>query len=336
LSVGELRSRPEPYAGETRPKANVKTLVTSSDAALRALQDLYSWAEELHLVYAWASSADGTDEHWKSLPLDRVRRAIIGVHFARTEPLVLRVLHDRGVLRVARDAEGVFHPKMIVGTSGDRARVLIGSSNFTSGGFAANTEINLLITGRRGDAFFAQVFDFIDGLWQNPALRPPTDAWLKNYDRLFASRPAPPGSPKRPPVPAPAPPARPEESDLEVLLARIRREGERTRYTPPELALGILRLVKAHTDEGDSASHATMAKRIHVSQGYFSKLLRIMRTVLPEITEQWRARWKSLQHRPSLRVTVEEMEAVGSCPRPQQREEYEKRRRRRGDVDAAL
>jgi hypothetical protein len=63
-------------------------LVSTPPAALRALKDLYSWAEELHLVYAWASSADGTDEHWTALPQSRVRRAIIGVHFARTEPLV--------------------------------------------------------------------------------------------------------------------------------------------------------------------------------------------------------------------------------------------------------
>lgn len=54
---------------------------------------------------------------------------------------MLRELHARQVLRVVEDTEGVFHPKILIATKGREARVLVGSSNFTSGGFGANTEI---------------------------------------------------------------------------------------------------------------------------------------------------------------------------------------------------
>ena len=74
-----------------------------------ALHDLTKWAEAIDLTYAWASSAGGAAPHWKTLPLARVRRAVIGIHFAQTEPHVLRALHELKVLRVVADTGGVFH-----------------------------------------------------------------------------------------------------------------------------------------------------------------------------------------------------------------------------------
>ena len=62
---------------------NVTALVTPPDhvAALHAIAD---WADELHLAYAWAASSGGVAEHWNLLPLERVRRAVLGIHFAQT------------------------------------------------------------------------------------------------------------------------------------------------------------------------------------------------------------------------------------------------------------
>ena len=87
----------------------VAALITSADhiAALRAITD---WADELHLAYAWAASSGGAAEHWNLLPLDRVKRAVLGIHFAQTDPAVLREFRARGVLRVVPDTGGVFHP----------------------------------------------------------------------------------------------------------------------------------------------------------------------------------------------------------------------------------
>ena len=38
----------------------------------------------------------------------------------------------------------------------------MGSSNFTSGGFGNNTELNICVEGKRSDPFFRQVSTFID------------------------------------------------------------------------------------------------------------------------------------------------------------------------------
>lgn len=118
-------------------------------ASYSAMKDLVTWAEALDLAYAWASSSGGSAAHWRLLPLDKIRRAIIGIHFAQTEPYVLRELWDRGALRVIADTSCFFHPKLIVGVKG--AETLVGSSNLTNGGFGANTEVIVLLSGDAGD-----------------------------------------------------------------------------------------------------------------------------------------------------------------------------------------
>jgi hypothetical protein len=166
-----------------------------------ALADLAGWAETLDLTYAWASSSGGSAAHWGVLPLDRVRRAIIGIHFAQTEPYVLRELHDRNVLRVVADTGGVFHPKLIVGVAGGEARAIVGSSNFTAGGFAGNTKLNVLLSGPTGHDAFQKLLGFVAQQWAHPRSFAPSDAWFDGYERLYKNRPSPPKmfSKKKPP-----------------------------------------------------------------------------------------------------------------------------------------
>ncbi|KIG15582.1 hypothetical protein DB30_05456 [Enhygromyxa salina] len=54
-----------------------------------ALLELFEWAHELRFSYAWMSSAQGTADHWRAFPITKVRRGVVGLHFAETEPLVL-------------------------------------------------------------------------------------------------------------------------------------------------------------------------------------------------------------------------------------------------------
>jgi hypothetical protein len=174
-------------------------LIPSTAAALEALSALTEWAEQLDLAYAWASSATGSAAHWKALPLKKVRRAVVGTHFAQTEPFVLRQLSGRGTLRVFADADGVFHPKVIFGRTGTTARALIGSSNFTSNGFGGNTELNVLISGATFDHILTEIQNFIDGLWNAPEAFTPNEEWLTRYEGIYAKRPYPPDVPKGPP-----------------------------------------------------------------------------------------------------------------------------------------
>lgn len=177
-------------------------LCAEPNSSLAALRDLCSWADELHLAYAWITSARGASEHWRALPLAKLRRAVVGTQFAQTEPAALRALLDigGGALRVIEDTGGVFHPKVIVGTKGDRARALLGSSNFTHGGFGGNTELNVVLEGDVREGVVAEALSFIEQQWRHPRAFVPDAEWLDRYAKAYAARPRPqqlPGPPPR-------------------------------------------------------------------------------------------------------------------------------------------
>src|SRR5207245_529687 len=96
-----------------------------------------------------------------------------------------------GILKVIEDVGGVFHPKISIGFSGAEARVLVGSSNFTSGGFEGNTELNVLIEGRVEDDSIAEMIAFGDQQWRHPRAFEPGDEWLTRYEQAYESRPRP-------------------------------------------------------------------------------------------------------------------------------------------------
>lgn len=179
----------------------VKVLVGPSECMV-AFRDVVAWAGELHAAYAWASSSGGKADHWKALPLKKVKRVVLGIHFAQTEPYVLRRLRAQGVLRVVPDTGDVFHPKVLVALKGGAARVLVGSSNFTTGGFSGNTEVNIVLAGQVSDEIISKLFAFVDEQWKHPRAFEPNDIWLKQYEQLYARRPKAPTMPiekKRPP-----------------------------------------------------------------------------------------------------------------------------------------
>src|SRR5688572_9367986 len=100
------------------PDGDVAVKVLSSPAdMLSSLRSIADWADHLYLAYAWASSDQGRAAHWRALPVENIKMAIIGIHFAQTEPWFLETLAKRsGILRVVEDTAGVYHPKVIVGT----------------------------------------------------------------------------------------------------------------------------------------------------------------------------------------------------------------------------
>lgn len=172
---------------------------SSPAASFSALTELVRWADELRLAYAWATSNDGQAAHWRTFPLAKVTQATIGIQFAQTEPAVLRTLLrcGEGILRVVNDTGGVFHPKIIVGLVGRKARALIGSSNFTHGGFQGNTEFNLLLEGSVDAAPLNEVIAFLDQQRTHPRAFEPDDDWLEKYQKAYDNRPIPKPVPKK-------------------------------------------------------------------------------------------------------------------------------------------
>lgn len=192
-------SRRPTRVGYASPMQPASLRVCASPAAsLEALKELCAWGTELRLAYAWATSNKGLDPHWKSPPLGKVTQATIGIQFSQTEPAALRALLKCGpsVLKVVEDTGGVFHPKVIVALRGDEARALLGSSNFTSGGFSGNTELNVLMAGRVDAGPLAELLTFLNQQWTHPRAFVPDEEWLGRYERAYAARPVPTPVPK--------------------------------------------------------------------------------------------------------------------------------------------
>lgn len=164
-------------------------VITTSSELLRETRRLGAWASKIDLVSAWASTAAGTANHWTALPTAKITRALLGTQFAQTEPWVIRELDARGVLRLRYDLGSTFHPKLIVATKGKQVRAILGSSNFTLGGFGRNTEINLLLSGQSSEDALARLMSFVDDQWEHDdSFEVPDAAWLAAYEAKWRSR----------------------------------------------------------------------------------------------------------------------------------------------------
>jgi hypothetical protein len=86
---------------------------------------------------------------------------------------------------VVEDPVGVFHPKVLIGVKGKVARALVGSSNFTTGGFAGNTEVNVLLSGPLEDPSLMELASFIEEQWGHPRAFEPDDHWFDHYERRY-------------------------------------------------------------------------------------------------------------------------------------------------------
>lgn len=160
-------------------------VLADPEQTLAALEDLGQWAKTLDMAYAWASTSRGTAPHWAALPLARVRRALVGLHFSQTEPWALRRLAaSPGRLRVIHEASGVFHPKLTIGRRGNLAKAVLGSSNFTGGGFGWNTELNVQVCGPCDCEPMKSIIAFFDEQWEGVLVKAvaPDDPWLDEYE----------------------------------------------------------------------------------------------------------------------------------------------------------
>jgi len=112
-------------------------LITEATIQERFLEHL-SWATEIDLATAWATSNAGLRALQRRSPSPKVR-AIVGLWGNVTEPFALRKLAKLGQLRSA-DPSRRFHPKVFLFRGAGRSVAWIGSANFTSGGFGMNEE----------------------------------------------------------------------------------------------------------------------------------------------------------------------------------------------------
>jgi len=105
-------------------------------------------AADIHVAYLRASGVALVRGALEALVGRRgCVRVLAGGDFAQTEPDALRYLRGLGdtceVKLVSSSGLGGFHPKCYLIYNGERASLVVGSSNFTDGGLQHNIELNL-------------------------------------------------------------------------------------------------------------------------------------------------------------------------------------------------
>ena len=113
-------------------------MLITNENILHRFSEHLSWATEIDLATAWATSNGGLRALQRRVPSLEVR-AVVGLWGNLTEPFALKILANMGQLRAA-DASRRFHPKVFVFRAAGRSVAWVGSANFTSGGFGMNEE----------------------------------------------------------------------------------------------------------------------------------------------------------------------------------------------------
>ena len=172
-------------------------LITEEEILPRFIEHL-SWASEIDLATAWATSHDGLRALQRQRPSPEVR-AIVGRWGNMTDPFALRTLAKIGQLR-GPDAGRHFHPKVFIFRSGGKSVAWVGSANFTSGGFGMNDEAVFETSNTES------VQDWFDHLWEHTG--PLDAAAIQTYAEARKNNP---------PTPAPRPRKTLDLEPLELL-----------------------------------------------------------------------------------------------------------------------
>ena len=169
-------------------------LITDENILPRFLDHL-SWATEINLATAWATSNQGLRALQRQVPSPEVR-AVVGLWGNLTDPFALRMLANIGQLHGA-DAGRRFHPKVFIFRGGGRSVAWVGSANLAPGGFGMNEEALFETSDTES------VQRWFDDLWEHsdPLKEAAIDAYAESRkDNLPPSPPRPPNAPDLDPL----------------------------------------------------------------------------------------------------------------------------------------
>lgn len=118
----------------------------------------------------------------------KIGKMVVGTHFFQTHPTFIDKFLTHPNVRFVKNAEGVFHPKVYFFEKMKAEwECLVGSPNFTKGGFGRNVEIAILVTSHDQGAQEAldQIQKVIDGYWQTatPFTRSALEAYRVAWKR---------------------------------------------------------------------------------------------------------------------------------------------------------
>lgn len=159
-------------------------LITSSAKLSSAFRKQLDLCTTVHLAVAWASV--GFPEYDALIKAKRkIGLAVVGTHFYQTAPEFIEKFCGDERVRFVMDHSGVFHPKLyLFERKGGSWACIVGSANFTGGGFGPNQEACLLVTEADdpGGSILANARKSIEHHWNDAALA--TDVDLERYREM--------------------------------------------------------------------------------------------------------------------------------------------------------
>lgn len=155
-----------------------------AQASGTAIKRLMSEYDHFHWAVAWATETGLSTaflQHGK-----KIAYLVVGTDFDHTSPKLLRKLLPLKRAHVAASKpRATFHPKVYGFVSGQKAAVLVGSSNFTNGGTHTNQEASLLLEGTLADQPIKELLAEVERWWgAGSAITP---EFVEAYERRCAA-----------------------------------------------------------------------------------------------------------------------------------------------------
>lgn len=148
-------------------------IITDSETLKQRFQEHLKNNEKFYCCVAWAGaphSFDGIKLFEPKKNCGKIEKMVVGTHFYQTSPEFIEKFRNNKKVRFIINTDGVFHSKIYLFKNSEKDwKAIIGSSNFTKGGFEKNTECNVEI-GSGDDPtglLLKQIEDHINSNWAN-------------------------------------------------------------------------------------------------------------------------------------------------------------------------
>ena len=159
--------------------------ISNNSTLSKTFEGLCNKYDHIEIAVAWAGNPNGSPVA-KALKKheSKITKMVVGLHFYQTSPLFIRQYKDNERVRfMVEDTAGVYHPKVYLFFNDSKDwSAIIGSSNFTFGGFSNNAEANVLVESVDTDkTFFTKIDSFITGAWKKA--KQMTTVELNEYEK---------------------------------------------------------------------------------------------------------------------------------------------------------
>lgn len=151
-------------------------------------KELSEEASEIDIAVAYVK--DSGLELMKNYLVGKNVRIIFTFEFLVTDPECVKKLLEMGCKCREYMGSGFdelsFHPKLYIFKRGDIARIIVGSSNLTAGGFMTNVESNIVIEGNKDEPVIKEILGWFESLWDSSKANPVAKEDIEEY--IFKKR----------------------------------------------------------------------------------------------------------------------------------------------------